>query len=137
MDLDQSGHSWQKVRAFLGPTLGWVDMHVMPTRNITVAGSYPVLPGDAVILVQAAGSVTILLPDVRVWVQETAYQPATAFGRELWIKDLGGNALSFPITVTPFGTQTIDMLAQSFSIIQNRMLLRLYPLNDLTGWFSG
>lgn len=136
MDLDQSGFGWQRARVHLGPTLGWVDTQVRPSRTITTPGTYDVLPGDSVIFVNAAGSVTINLPDVRAWVNEWAYQPATGFERAIWIKDFGHAAAS-PITIHPFGTQQIDGLAQDFSIVQNRQLLRLYPLIDMSGWFSG
>lgn len=136
-DLDQSGNGYQVARTWLGPTLGWVMTQVHPERKITAPGAVNVNPGDSVIFVSVNGSVTLNLPDVRLWIQEAAYQPATAFERSLWIKDLGGFAAAFPISVAPFGTQSIDALAQVFTIVQNRQLLRLYPLNDLSGWYSG
>ena len=138
IDFDQSGqYTGHKVRAWLGPSLGWQDVQVKPTRFITSVGVFPILPGDGVILANVAGAVTLLLPDVRVWVSENAFQPATAFERSISIKDLGGNAASFPITVIPFGSQTLD-LQSSFQILQARQLLRLYPRElELTGWYSG
>jgi hypothetical protein len=137
MDLDQSGNGWQVARVYLGPSLGWVNVQIKPTRLVTAAGTSSILPGDSIILVNATGAVALNLPDVRLWVQEPAYQPATAFERVLYIKDLGGNAAANPITITPFGTQTIDLLAQNFTIVQNRQVIRLYPLNDLSGWWVG
>jgi len=136
MDLDQSGFGWQKTRVYLGPSLGWVESQVRASRTITTAGTFNVNPGDSIIFIPVAGSVQILLPDVRAWIQEPAYQPATGFERAIWIKDLG-QAAFFPRTVTPFGSQQIDGLAQSFQIVQNRQLMRLYPMIDMTGWFSG
>ena len=136
-DLDQSSNSWQKVRTWLGPTLGWVDTQVKASRAITLAGAYQIFPGDSVIFVNVAGAVTLNLPDVRLWIQEPAYQPATGFERAIWIKDLGGNAASFPITITPFSVQTIDLLNTPFQVVVNRQLIRLYPLNDQTGWWVG
>jgi hypothetical protein len=109
MDLDQSGNGWQVARVYLGPSLGWVYVQIKPTRTITAAGTSSILPGDSIILVNVAGAVALNLPDVRQWVQEPAYQPATAFERVLYIKDLGGFAAANPITITPFGTQTIDL----------------------------
>jgi len=137
MDLDQSGNGWQRARTYLGPSLGWVDTQVKPERRITAPGQYAVLPGDGVIFTDVNGSVTLILPDVVKWVQEAAYQPATAFERAIWVKDLGGKAAFFPIQIVPFGTQTIDGLAMPFQIVQNRQLLRLYPLINMTGWYTG
>ncbi len=136
-DLDQSGQTFQWVYVNLGPTLGWVKTLVKPSQEITSAGTTTLGSGASLVFVNVAGAVTILLPDVRSWLKEAQYQPATGFERAIWIKDLGGNAATFNITVTPFSTQTIDLLAQSFTILQTRQLLRLYPLNDLSGWFSG
>jgi len=117
--------------------LGWVEVQVQPEVKITSGGTFTVQFGNYVILVDVNAPVTIQLPDVRVWVSQNFYQPASGFERAIWIKDLGGNASLQNITVTPFSTQTIDKLAQSFTILQSRQLLRLYPLNDMTGWFSG
>jgi hypothetical protein len=136
-DLDQSGNAWHKARTWLGPTLGWADTQVKPTRLITIAGTYQVFTGDSVIFVNIGGLVTLVLPDVRLWIQEPASQPATGFERAIWVKDLGGNAASFPITIAPFGTQTIDLLSTPFQVVVNRQLIRLYPLNDQTGWWVG
>ena len=137
VDLDQSGSAYQGIKVYLGPSLGWVQSQVKPQVKVTSAGTTTIQPGTSLVLINVAASVTIQLPSVAAWVREFAYNPATAFDRSIWIKDLGGNAALFPITITPFGADQIDALAGSFTIIQNRMLLRLYPLNDLSGWFSG
>ena len=138
MDLDQSGSGYQSVNVYLGPSLGWVKVRVKPQTKILAAGTTTLTADASVILVNINGLVTLNLPDVTKWIQETAYMPATAFERAVWIKDLGGFASpANPITVAPFGTQTIDGLAQSYTIIQTNQLLKLYPLNDLTGWFAG
>lgn len=136
-DLDQSGQGYQQIRVYLGPSLGWVMVRVKPQTFINSAGTYSFQPGDSILLINVAGLVTIPLPSVARWVKETSYNPATGFERAIYIKDYGGNAVAFPITVTPDGTDTIDKFAASFTIVQARQLLRLYPLNDLSGWFSG
>lgn len=136
-DLDQGGTAYQKVRVWMGPSLGWVDQQVRPATKIINAGTTTLLPGVSLVLVNVAGLVTVNLPDVRAWMNEPAYNPMTSFERCIWIKDWGGNAAAFNITIQPFSTQQIDLLAQAFKIIQNRQLIRLYPLNDLTGWISG
>ena len=121
---------------YLGPSLGWVKQQVKPERYVIVTGTTQLVAGDSVVLVNVAAVVTIGLPDVAAWVQQFATQPMTAFERAIWVKDLGGNAAAFNITITPFGVQTIDGLA-SVVMNQNRAITRLYPLIDLSGWFSG
>jgi hypothetical protein len=134
MDLDQSGRGFQRVRTWLGPSLGWTDELVQPSTYITTGGTYNVQPGDNLLLVNVAAPVTIQLPDVRVWVQQNAYQPATAFERALTIKDFGGGAASFNITIAPFGTQAIDNIQASVVISTTRAAIKLIPLIDLSGW---
>lgn len=135
-DLDQSGNLQQWIRVYRGPSLGWSMVQVKPPRNVTAAGTTILTAGDSIVYVNVAGLVTIQLPLVATWLKENANQPANAYEGAIWVKDLGGNAAAFNITVSPFGTDTIDLLAQSFTIVQNRQLLRLYPYS-LTGWMSG
>lgn len=135
-DLDQSGFAYQRTRVYLGPSLGWVTYQVRPAQTVIAGGATSLGPGASLVLVNVAATVTIILPDVTAWLKEVGAQPATAFDRSIWIKDLGGNAAAFNITVAPFGSQTIDTLS-SFTMISNHAMIRLYPLNDLTGWFVG
>jgi hypothetical protein len=135
--VDHGGAFWQQTKVYLGPTLGWAMVSVYPSQFITTSGTTTLMTGASVVLVIVAGLVTINLPDVTKWVQESFYMTMTGFERAIRIKDFGGNAASFNITVVPFGTQTIDLLAQSFVMNQNHQMLRLYPMNDLSGWFSG
>lgn len=136
MDQDQGGHGFQRVRAYLGPSLGWVEELVQPTTHLTTAGTYVVQPGDSVILVDVAAAVTIDLPDVRLWMQQTAYQPGTAFDRSITIKDFGGNASNFNIVIAPFGQQAIDNIQTSIVVSVSRSTVKLLPLNDMTGWVT-
>lgn len=136
-DLDQSGQYFQSTKVYLGPSLGWRMVQVQPTRTITAAGTTTLDAGDSVVFVNVAGAVTVNLPDVRLWMGQNYSRPMTGFERAIWVKDLGGNAAANNITVHPFTGQKIDNLLSDFVIVQNRQLLRLYPLNDLTGWFSG
>jgi hypothetical protein len=144
-DLDQGGHGYPRARAYLGPTLGWVDQLIKPA-TLVQSPLYGVQPGDSLIMVDTATfpGITIILPDVIAWVQQPQYQPATGFEKSLWIKDIGGQAAFSPITVQPFTGQRIDNLTTSFSIAQNRQLLRLYPIiewnyppGEWIGWFAG
>lgn len=136
-DTDQGGDYVQWMRVWRGPSLGWSMVQIKPPQSITAAGTTTLTAGSSIVLVNVAGLVTVNLPDVSKWLQESANQPSNAFEGAIWIKDFGGNAAAFNITVHPFTAQKIDNLAQDFVIVQNRQLLRLYPLNDLTGWYSG
>lgn len=133
-DLDKSGFGFQRVRTYLGPSLGWVDELVQPTVDITTGGVHVVQPGESLLLVEVAAAVTIQLPDVVRWMQQTAYQPATGFDRSITVKDIGGNAANFNIIVAPFGQQSIDNIQQSTIISTARANVKFVPLLDLTGW---
>lgn len=133
-DLDQSGRGYQRVRTYLGPSLGWKEEFVLPATDILVGGTYVVQPGDTLLLVEVAAIVTIQLPDVRQWVQQNANQPATGFERTITVKDLGGNAANFNIIVAPFGQQAIDNLQQALVLATARANVKLIPLIDMSGW---
>lgn len=137
-DLDQSGGFPQYVRTYLGPTVGWVMLPVDPETFIAAGPSYTVARFDSRVMLNATGTpvTSIQLPDVVDWVRCAFQRVQSAFDRSLWIKDYAVQAAAHPITVTPFGAQTIDGLG-SFQIINNRALLRLYPLSNLAGWYSG
>jgi hypothetical protein len=136
-DLDKGGAYSQKTRSWYGPTLGWLDEYVLPQVTITAAGTVALPAGVSLLLIDVAGLVTINLPDVNAVLQVTSYQPANGVERSIWIKDFGGNAAAFNITVNPFGTQKFDKTLAQLIIGQNRQLVRLYPLGDGTGWFVG
>jgi hypothetical protein len=136
-DLDQSGFAFQRLNTYLGPSLGWVQTRVKPERFITVGGTYTLTPDDGVVLVNVASAVTLNLPTARTWMLESAYNPATAFERAIWVKDLGGNAAAFNITIQPTGGDQIDTSGVAKVISTAFQILRFYPLSDLTGWFVG
>jgi len=129
VDLDQSGFTYQKQNVYLGPTLGWQPLRNKPERYITGGGSYTITPDDGVLLVNTPAAVTVNLPDVRQWMNESFGQPVTAFERTIWVKDIGGYARSFHITVNAFAGQTIDT-ASSAVINTFFGVLRLYPLAE-------
>lgn len=138
-DLDKSGDSFQQVRTYFGPTLGWAMVRVKPSREIAAGGFQNIGSGDGIIFVTApAGSiVTLQLPPVARWLKERHPHGVPDLEGCLFIKDLGGNAATTNIRIECALGETIDRIPGIFLIIQNRQLLRLYPLNDLTGWFSG
>jgi hypothetical protein len=132
--LDQ-GLPYQGVQTYLGPTLGWVQNWVRPERTYT-SSPINVTSRDSVILIDEQNPVTVNLPDVSAWMREPFYQIYSPFERAIWIKDIGGYGGAFNITIVPFGSQTIDG-QPTFVMVMNRAIARLYPRNDLTGWYSG
>jgi hypothetical protein len=129
------GLPFQGVMTYLGPTLGWSQSWVRPERVYTTS-PVNLTSRDSVALISALVSVTVNLPDVGAWMREPFYQIYSPFERAIWVKDIGGNAQGFPITIVPFGAQTIDG-SITLTIIMNRGIARLYPRNDLLGWYSG
>jgi hypothetical protein len=99
-------------------------------------GTYDVAPGTGVVLVDSIGAVTINLPDVKKWVQETAYMPATGFERAIVVKDLGGNAATANITVKSASGQFIDKTIASIVMASANQVLCLLPLRDMSGWYN-
>lgn len=136
-DLDKGGAYAQVQRVWFGPTLGWKDEFVLPQVTITSGGVTVVPPGVALLLIDVAATVTLNLPSALVVLQQTSYAPANGIERSIWIKDFGGNAAAFNITVNPSGAEKFDKTLTQLIIGQNRQLVRLYPLGDGTGWFVG
>ncbi len=134
-DLDQGGNFNQQLKVYMGPTIGWVMFQVNPELDVTSAAALVIQPFTSRVMLKAAVT-AITLPDVVAWMKAPFQQYTSGFDRSLWIKDLNGNAQANNIVVSPSGTQKIDTLT-SFKIISNHALLRLYPLIDLSGWYSG
>lgn len=137
-DLDQSGGFSQYARTYLGPTVGWVMLPVVPETFVTTGPTYNVQPFDSLVLLNATGTPVILvnLPEVSAWVRAPFQRVQSPFARSLWIKDYAGLAAANPIVIDGNGAQTIDGLATS-TMISNHALIRLYPLSNLTGWIVG
>lgn len=135
-DIDK-GNPYQRVMVDLGPTIGNELVFVRPSRDVLNTAT-PVYVGtaDCDILVNVNEFVIVNLPDVRDWVQETQYRMKSSVKRPIFVKDLGYHASTGNILVAPFGDQVIDGLP-FFTIVTDGELIRLYPLNDLSGWFVG
>ena len=135
-DLDKSGRGYRGSRVYRGPSLGWTEAEVRPETVVTTT-PYTVQPEDGIILLNLAAIQTVNLPQVADWYNSRLLYLDHGVELALWIKDFGGNAAAFNKTVHPFSGDSIDALLIDFTIVQNRQLLRLYPMNDLTGWISG
>jgi hypothetical protein len=166
-DLGQldKGLPYQSAKVWLGPTLGWVQEQVRPEVTYTTS-PITLGPKDSIALINVAGPATVNLPDVIAWMKEPAYNPYASFERSLWIKDMSGAASSNPITIAPVGPHTASMIVYgnpttlmiryapgprttsaisqqtidgqtSTVLAQNFGIVRLYPRNDLVGWYIG
>ena len=137
LQTDQGGSNCQWTKVYLGPTLGWAMLPIVPELEITSAAALTIPAYASRVLLKAATK-AIQLPKVSQWMLATLPLANTSsFDRSVWIKDYVGDASSgAPIVITPNGSDTIDTLS-SYSIITQNDLLKLYPLTDLTGWFVG
>lgn len=137
VDLDKSGTTYQQMMTNLGPSLGWVMERVKPVQVWTnPSGGLPFnIISASIILVAVNAPVAFNLPDVVNWMKQPAYNPVTGFERSIWIKDYLGVAAANNITINAAAGQTIDG-SPTLVINTNKTLVRLCPLNDLTGWYS-
>lgn len=135
--LDQGGSNCQWTRVYLGPTLGWAMLPIVPEIIVTSTATFTVPAYASRILLNAACK-SILLPSVSQWMEATLpLANISGFDRSLWIKDLVYDASgAAPIVITPNGSDLIDGTG-SFSIVEAGELIRLYPLTNLTGWYVG
>ena len=88
-----------------------------------------------VVLINQAQFMTVQLPPVARWLQQPQPNGTNPFDGSIMVKDLGGNAGSFSISVFPTACETIDGQGLA-TLLQNFASMRLCPLNDLSGWVS-
>lgn len=112
-----------------GPTFGKVYRPVNQIRVVVAAGDYLVQPFDINLIFKKTvpAAFAVLLPDLDQWMR----QPYGGF--PLVIKDGAYNASTYPITLTPYGTQKVDTLA-SWSMAQDGVSVIVTPLQDRSGW---
>jgi len=122
------------VRRFLGPSVGWVwtpEDNVLP---VTKTGTTTILQGTTLVQVNINGSVTVQLPSAKSSVNASAGAlPGTFLGLPITVVDIGGFAVSHPITILPFGTETIMSLA-SIAITAAYGGFTLVPNINSGGW---
>jgi hypothetical protein len=100
-------------------TTGANPPQITPTTVVFAQSPYTVQASDNLLLVDTTGgAVVILLP-----------ASASRSGKELDIKDSGGNAAANPISVTPVAGETVDNAtnAAPYPIDSNYAAVRLRP----------
>jgi hypothetical protein len=130
------GVEWQSMNVNLGPSLGWQQTFIAPSKIYLVPPNIILTSKDSMVLVNTQSPASVSLPDVVAWVRGVAAQQCPPFARLITIKDLTGAAALNNITVVAFQGQTIDGSA-SVKITTNFGILYLYPRPDLVGWFIG
>ena len=130
------GVEWQSMLVNLGPSLGWQQTYIAPSKIYNVPPNIILTSKDSMVMVNTASPASVSLPDVVAWVRGVAAQQCPPFARMILIKDLTGGAALNNITVVAAQGQTIDG-NPSVKITTNFAMLRLYPRPDLVGWFIG
>jgi len=116
-----------------GATLGLETVRIAPQLTISAAGSYGLGPDTSVVLVNVADFVTIFLPEAAAWQQMAFDQFPNAFDGGILVKDIGGHAAAFNISVISIGTETIDT-GLTYTLSTNFAKATFIPLNDGSGW---
>jgi hypothetical protein len=135
LDLDQGGTFRQTHNVYLGPSIGWVPAPtpVGVILPVITGGTTTVLPGNTLVTVNFNGAVTIQLPSAKASLAGAGANPGTFVQIPLTVVDVGGFAIAHPITILPFGAETIDGLV-SISISSNYGAYVLKPNTTTGGW---
>lgn len=132
-DLDQGGTFRQLIRLYMGPSIGWVDTYDNAVLAVTSGGIKDVGLGTTLVMVNSIASPTIQLPSSLKSGAGAGAVPGKSVGRPITVVDAGGNGTSAPITILPFGSETIDGLA-SIEISHPYGAFVLTPNIDSGGW---
>src|SRR6516164_8904160 len=92
------GIEWQSMLVNLGPSLGWQQTFIAPSKIYNVPPNIILTSKDSMVMVNTASPASVSLPDVVSWVRGVAAQQCPPFARLITIKDLTGNAALNPIT---------------------------------------
>lgn len=132
-DLDQGGTFRQWVKLWLGPSVGFVWAMDNSLLRVDAAGTVDVNRSVSLIMVNMNGTVTLNLPSSKANSAGAGVIPGDFTSRPLQIMDVGGFAFVHPITIVPFGSETIDSLP-SLQIATAYGAFTLFPLIETGGW---
>jgi len=133
IDLDQGGTFRQWYKAYLGPSVGWINIPLQSILPITATGTYNIDASTSFITVNVAASVTVVLPTTLGSTGGVQAQPGRYALNPITIVDIGGNASSFPITINPFAGENIMSLS-TLSLSTPFGGYTLAPNATLHGW---
>lgn len=106
-DFDKGGTWRTRQKQYLGPSQGWIDA-VDSILRVTTGGTTVVELGNSLITVSFNGAVTLQLP---VFKNTNPALPGQMRDIPIVIADIGGFALTHPITILPGAGETISSLA--------------------------
>jgi hypothetical protein len=136
LDLDQGGTFRQWVRAYMGPSVGWVSMPVDAVLNITTAGVTTLQRGTSLVMINVDANVTINLPSSKASVAGPQAIPGQWIINPVTIIDIGGFAGTRVYTINPAAGELISGLA-SVQLASARGTIILIPILTTGGWNLG
>jgi hypothetical protein len=108
IDTDQGGVARRTMRQYLGPSIGWADVPAPEsTLAVTAAGTFSIDPSITLVTVNVAGAVTLVLPPATLPSTPAIANPGRFSQSPITITDVGGFALSHPITINAAAGENI------------------------------
>jgi hypothetical protein len=135
-DIDQGGTFRQWGKVFMGPSVGWVAYPVQNLLPVTIAGTYVLDPSTNIVEVNVAGAVTIVLPSCRNPAVVAGAQAGLYVKNPIVIADVGGNAATNNITITPNNVSETVMGLASIKVSTNYGGFTLQPVPAQSTWTS-
>lgn len=118
----------------MGPSIGWVPAPNNSVLKVTAAGTVTLNLSTTLVEVYVnADGVVIQLPSAKSSAAGAGSNPGTFVSRSVIIIDSGGFAYAHNIVIKPFGSETIDSLAQ-IAITTNFGAYVLNPNTEFGGW---
>lgn len=136
LDLDQGGTFRQWVKMYMGPSVGWVSTPIDAVLDITAGGTYTILRGTSLILINVDANVTLNLPSSKASVQGPQTIPGQWVINPVTIVDIGGFAATRTYLINPSGAELISGLA-SVDLASPRGTIILIPILTTGGWNLG
>lgn len=133
LDLDQGGTFRQWTKMWMGPSVGWVPVPVDAVLDITAAGTYTILRGTSLILINVNGNVTLNLPSAKAAPQGPQAIPGQWVINPVTIVDIGGFASANAYRINPQAPETISGLP-FVDLASDRGTIILNPILATGGW---
>jgi hypothetical protein len=134
LDLDQGGTSREWVRAWRGPSVGWIWVPLRNVLQVTAAGTYALDPSTSLVEVNVNGAVTIVLPSAVDPGAGPQAIPGLFAKNPITVVDIGGFAQINPITIGRNNVNENIVGLASIQITSNYGGYVLKPSSTQRGW---